>query len=76
MEKEEYDKQKLASGLDDELEIWLEHHWSIVIHVGAPIWLCSNSFAFICFISFLFSCACDSFRCVDYAIDVSMCTIV
>ncbi len=76
MEKEEYDKQKLALGLDDEVKIWLEHHQIVAIYVGEPIWLCSSSFAFICFTSFLFSCACDSWVvcCLcNWCIHVSYC---
>ncbi len=37
MEKEEYDKQKLALGLDDEMKFRLEHCWFVAIHVAEPI---------------------------------------
>jgi hypothetical protein len=34
MEKEEYEKKKVALGMDAEVKMWLEHHKSIAIQLG------------------------------------------
>jgi hypothetical protein len=36
MEKEEYEKQKVALGMDVEVKMWLEHCRSTAIRPGKP----------------------------------------
>ncbi len=65
MEEEEYEKQRLALGLDDEMNMWLEQHQIVAICPSEPI-----SFGIFFFVFFV-----NEHVCVLYAF-MCMCAFV
>jgi hypothetical protein len=58
VEKEEYEKQRPALGLDDEVKMWLEQHQMVAIRRNEPIHLALFFLFLLGMNMYMLSCAC------------------